>query len=136
MDFQKIMDDFNANNKKSKEWRAMSPNNLIETLEWLKWDMIVKFSDDTNPYEFQSYRGSYCELALARGDPAITVESFIKTLKKVDGAVYEWCKWWDFEMTWDDIIHIADYGDCSDTYIKAVELKENQVILVLIELDL
>ena len=138
MDMQKWMDDYNTNSKRQLEGKAMSPNSLLEALKDVSENNYVVFWNCAKPGEFQSYRGSYCELALSMEEwtEKLLVKDFRESLRNVDWSVYEWYKWGDFKMTGDDTIHVANYWETSDLYIEGVALDDGATILNLIELDI
>jgi len=86
------------------------------------WDDVTEYT--YYPGSFHSYRGSYSSLAInsAMESEITTVEDFIKELEEIDWKVFEWYKWWEFQMSKDNEIYFSEYGTAS--WLKFTWIKE------------
>jgi len=117
MDFQKIINDMNSEWRENVKWNWFSVNQLLEKLKVYNDDMIIEIWDKY-PWYFHSYRWSYCELALTLSDKEKTLGEFRKECMEVDWKTYTWWKWWDYTMSWNDVIHIVEQEwTTSDWYL-------------------
>lgn len=106
MDMQKIINDMSARWREEVKENGLSINQLLKKLEWFNDDAIIKIWE-WYPWYFHSYRWSYCELALTVSDKEKTLKEFRKECEEVNWKTFEWWKWGDFTMSWDDVIHIV-----------------------------
>lgn len=68
-----------------------------------------------------SYRGYYERLALSfDGHGGETVETLLKLCLAADGATFEGYKGGRYKMSRDSLLHVASYGDTSETRIIGV----------------
>lgn len=117
----------------------MTINGLIRELNRAKPDFRVYFSFcNCVPTKIQSWRGIY-------DDPAIgwqpsgysghveeypTVSSLISELEKAkDGRLYEGWKGGDYSYNGDEILHVDNPGDYTNTEITHIEIKDFEVII-------
>lgn len=87
--------------------------------------------EDAMPTHFDSWRGSYEELALSfkfEGD-AQTVEDLLQKCREAVGAIYTGYKGGDFTMGRNTPVWVANYGNSGNTGIVDVFQTEYMVIL-------
>lgn len=138
---QTIINLSNENARLRKRWtKAYSVIQLIQDLMSqyrFKPHDHVEFSTGRVPGDFMSYRWSYCELALDTSDTPKCLGDFLSQLEAVDWTVYHGYKGWDFKMSSKDVIHVAEYGCCSDDYITGISFREsdNTIILNLSQIE-
>ncbi len=133
---QTIINLSNENARLRKRWtKAYSVADLIQCFEWIKWQYSrtdhVELSTGRVPWDFMSYRGSYCELALNTSDTPKCLGDFLTQLKAVDWTVYQGYKGWDFKMSSKDVIHVAEYGCCSDDYITGIRFRQEDSTIII-----
>lgn len=74
----------------------------------------VLFNEQYHPVGLDSWRGSYCELALeyeATGEP-LTVAVLLKKLRDAIGATFSGYKGGEFRMGKTTPVWVANYGEC------------------------
>jgi hypothetical protein len=157
MDMQAFIDAFIENSKRVSA-REYSLGKLIKDLKNLDSDLIVKIDDgnfpmksnigyaedgDKKPKElgfqydkktesvFDSWRGSYCELAMQFSDDNqnITVKELLEDAEFINGKYLCGYKGGDFLMDLQTPIHIANYGSCGELKLIGVEIKEGFAVL-------
>ena len=86
---------------------------LIKDLEKYKGTFKeVEFDDGTIPTEFDSWRGSYCELALGYKEKGIMHNTDLyRQAYNANGSIFVGYKGGEFEMDLDIPIHQANYGE-------------------------
>jgi hypothetical protein len=156
MDIQAFIDALNQNSKQVSA-REYSLGKLIEDLKSLDFGLIVKIDDGNFPMRsntgyaedsdekdeygfeydkttesvFDSWRGSYCELAMQfSGDNQnITVGELVKMAEFVNGKYFRGYKGGDFLMDLQTPIHIANYGCLGELKLIGVEINEGFAVL-------
>lgn len=160
MDMQAFINDLNENSKRVSA-REYSLKKLIKDLKNLDSDLIVKIDDgnfpmksnigyaeegDKKPKEldfrffqydkktesvFESWRGSYCELAMqfSEDNQNITVKELLEDAEFINGKYLCGYKGGDFLMDLQTPIHIANYGSCGELKLIGVEIKEGFAVL-------
>jgi hypothetical protein len=111
MNLQGIVD---AMNKSSKESSAKEYNLgiFIKELKELDKEKEIILEEGVYPECLDSWRGSYCELALEYGDKKISVGELLDKAKKALDSTMTGYKGGDFVMDEKTPIHIANYGEC------------------------
>ena len=102
--------------------------------------MEVEFDDGSIPTEFDSWRGSYCELALGYKKNGIChAHSLYVKAFNTNGSIFEGYKGGDFIMDLDTPIHQANYGetgvedeDDNYNYKKIIGVKEEGKKLIIL----
>lgn len=109
---QEFIDSLNQISKveSGKEYNLGS---FINDLKKYKEEFLeVEFDDGSIPDDFESWRGSYCELALSYKTEGIC---YISTLYRksfnANGSMYYGYKGGEFTMDLDTPIHQANYGE-------------------------
>lgn len=115
MDLQKLIDNMNEM-QKIESGKEYNLGDLIKDLEKYKdYDyglMEVVFDDGSIPAEFDSWRGSYCELALGyKKDGICHAHSLYVKAFNTNGSIFEGYKGGEFIMDLDTPIHQANYGE-------------------------
>ncbi len=121
MDIQEFINFMNNQNRitSGKEYNL---GNLIEDLKKYKDEFLqVEFDDGSIPKDFESWRGSYCELALGYSDngECYSSELFRKAFN-TNGSMYEGYKGGEFIMDLDTPIHQANYGESGEKINKEI----------------
>lgn len=140
MDLQEILN--NAVQAKRADEMKNSPQFvLIELIEQLgkitdkALPVCLDFNDENKekmyPTRLDSWRGSYCELALnyATKDKAPTVKELLDILKSGIGATFTGYKGGDFTMGKLTPVWVANYGDADNVIIVRIEEKDGLVTL-------
>lgn len=118
--------------------KPMNLGDLIDKLEAvIDKDIPIFFQfGHIAPGYFLSYRGSYEELALwVKERGAVSCEDFLSECKSTLGDTFEGYKGGEFLMTRETPIHIADYGEATNTVLLDVINKEYWVELVTGEIE-
>ena len=136
MDIQTIFD--NALMAARKESLANSPQLTLGELI-LKLDALgdkskeVSFAfESARPTGFDSWRGSYCELAIGFDfeSKRQTVEEFLSKCREVVGKTYQGYKGGNYTMSRQTPVWVANYGKSGSTGVIDVLETSYQVILV------
>lgn len=115
MDLQKLIDNMNEM-QKIESGKEYNLGDFIKELEKYKdYDyglMEVVFDDGSIPTEFDSWRGSYCELALGykKNGMCYVHDLYVKAFN-ANGSIFEGYKGGDFVMDLETPIHQANYGE-------------------------
>lgn len=141
MNLQSFIDRMNEESKiiSGKEYNL---GNLIEDLKKYKDDFLeIEFDNGTIPTDFDSWRGSYCELALGYKFEGIchTTDIFRKAFN-ANGSIFVGYKGGEFIMDLDTPIHQANYGECA-VYTKkeqdqgqkkiiGIKKEDNKIIII------
>lgn len=128
MDIQELINNMN-NQQRIKSGKEYNLGNLIEDFKKYKDDfMQVEFDDGSIPEEFDSWRGSYCELALGHSDEGeCYINELFRKAFNANGSIYEGYKGGKFVMDLDTPIHQANYGECG-VFLKNGDYKEKKII--------
>lgn len=130
MDIQSFI---NMMNEKSKieSGKEYNLGNLIEDLKPYKNDFLkVEFDDGSIPDDFDSWRGSYCELALGyTNNGEIDSATLSRKAYNANGAMYEGYKGGEFTMDLNTPIHQDNYGEYGNRKIIGIEKKDNKLII-------
>jgi hypothetical protein len=143
MDWQEIIDNAvemqRANDMKTSE--QLTLGELILKLEHIEdKSKPVIFDEQYHPTNLDSWRGSYCELALeyAQTGKKLSVEKLLKKLKDAIGTTFYGYKGGDFLMGKTTPIWIANYGESSgfthngDIWTQAVvNVSQNEQTVIL-----
>ena len=139
MDIQKIIDDINEK-MKIESGKEYNLGNLIDDLEKYK-DSIkhIEFDDGSIPTDFDSWRGSYSELALGYKENGneFAVSIWRKAYDS-NGNIFEGYKGGEFEMDRNTPIHQANYGCCGtdEGDRKIIGIKEDgEKVIILTRLE-
>lgn len=116
---------------------------LIKDLEQYKDEcLLVEFDDGSVPTDFNSWRGSYCELALEyerKKDSQCYVMDLYRKAFNTNGSMFYGYKGGEFIMDLDTPIHQANYGEISVEYEngdyiskKVIGIKEedNKIVII------
>ena len=111
MDMQDLINRMNEL-EKVKSGKEYNLGNLIDDLEEYKNEFLeVKFEDGSIPTEFDSWRGSYCELALGYEEKGTCHSpSLYRKAYNANNSIFEGYKGGDFTMDRNTPIHQANYG--------------------------
>ena len=92
--------------------------NLINDLEQYKGEFLeVEFDDGSIPTNFDSWRGSYCELALNYEKEGVChIPTLYRNSFNANGSIFVGYKGGDFIMDLDTPIHQANYGEVGVKY--------------------
>lgn len=86
------------------------------------------------PTDLDSWRGSYCELALGYTEEgawdAVKADVFLQSLKDAIGKTYQGYKGGDFEMSETTPIWVDNYGMASSTAIVGVKDEGYKIVLL------
>ena len=102
--------------------------------------LIVEFDDGSIPTNFDSWRGSYCELALNyKKEGKCHIDTLYRNAFNANGSMFVGYKGGDFVMDLDTPIHQANYGECGVKYDNGDYIekkiigikKENNKIIIL-----
>lgn len=109
---QEFIDNLNQISKieSGKEYNL---GNFINDLKKYKEEFLeVEFDDGSIPDDFESWRGSYCELALSYKSEGIChVPTLYRKAFNSNGSMYEGYKGGEFIMDLDTPIHQANYSE-------------------------
>ena len=112
MDIQNFIKDMNKQiaRESGKEYNL---GDFIKDLEKYKDKLKeVKFDDGSIPTEFDSWRGSYCELALGyKENEKMYNTDLYRQAYNANGSIFVGYKGGDFEMDLETPIHQANYGE-------------------------
>jgi hypothetical protein len=114
MDMQSIVNMINENAKK-ESGKEYNLGMLINDLEKYNNEFLeVEFDDGSIPSDFDSWRGSYCELALGYEEKGICHNhTLYRKAYNANGSMYEGYKGGEFIMDLDTPMHQANYGEDS-----------------------
>lgn len=134
MDFQTIIT--NAVKVQREEELKTSPQltlgEMIIKLETIKNKKLpIVFNSKYYPTGIDSWRGSYCELALEyNADKKLLVDGFLKLLKGTIGKTLTGYKGGDFLMGKITPVWVANHGESlgfnNDEYIGVIDIEENK----------
>lgn len=144
MDIQNFVN-FMNNQAKIESGREYNLGNFIEDLRKYKNEfLLVEFDDGSIPTEFDSWRGSYCELSLGytKKEQCYSSDLFRKAFN-ANGSIFEGYKGGEFLMDLTTPIHQANYGECGVTnenddynHKKIIGVKEeNNKIIIITRID-
>lgn len=112
MNLQQLINDINEQNKieSGKEYNL---GDFIKDLEKYKNEFLeVEFDNGFIPTEFDSWRGSYCELALGyKKEGIIHNTGLYRKAFNANNSIFEGYKGGEFLMDLDTPIHQANYGE-------------------------
>ena len=138
-DIQKMIDEMNEKQRieSGKEYNlGMFINDLKKYKDDYKINS-VEFEDGTKPVEFDSWRGSYCELSLTfTSDESYRIFPMTMYQKafNANGSMFFGYKGGEFVMDLDTPIHKANYGECGYEKIIGVK-KENDKLIICVRND-
>ena len=140
MNIQVFVNDFN-NRMKIESGKEYNLGMLIKDLEQYKDEFLVaEFDDGSIPTNFDSWRGSYCELALNyKKEGKCHIDTLYRNAFNANGSMFVGYKGGDFVMDLDTPIHQANYGECGVKYDNGDYIekkiigikKENNKIIIL-----
>ena len=81
------------------------------------------------PWKFISYRGDYNQLALTEGSEEITVKDFLDKLKNVIWKTFTWYKGWEFTMSNNTSIYLANSWEVSWIILRRVDILDFAIVL-------
>jgi len=139
MDIQEFINNMN-NQSKILSGKEYNLGNFIEDLKEYKDEFLqVEFDDGSIPKNFDSWRGSYCELALNYSKEGFClINELFRKAFNANGSMYEGYKGGEFIMDLDTPIHQANYGEggVTDEYgnynykkIIGIQKKDNKIII-------
>ena len=144
MDMQEWVNNLN-NKMKIESGKEYNLGMFIKDLEQYKDEFLkVEFDDGSIPTEFDSWRGSYCELALGYEKEGMChVPTLYRSAFNANGSIFVGYKGGDFVMDLDTPIHQANYGESSVSYDngdyiskKIVGVKrENDKLIIITRVD-
>lgn len=111
MDLQKVVDAMNNSNKLNSA-REYNLGIFIKELKELDQKKEIILEEGVYPEYLDSWRGSYCELALRYGEDKITIKELLNKAKKVLNKTLTGYKGGDFIMDEKTPIHIANCSEC------------------------
>ena len=139
MDLQKMVDEMNERFKieSGKEYNL---GNFINDLYVFKDELLnVEFDDGNIPKEFDSWRGSYCELSLTYDTKgSMDVNTLYKLAYNSNGSIFTGYKGGEFTMDLKTPIHQANYGEVGieigDEYLykKIIGIKKDKDKIIII----
>ena len=114
---------------------------LIKDLKQYKDEFLeVEFDDGSIPTGFDSWRGSYCELALNYQKEGVCyISSLYREAFNANGSIFVGYKGGDFIMDLDTPIHQANYGETSVKYengdyiekkVIGIKKEDNKIIII------
>lgn len=111
--------------------RPLRLSELIKKLEAFDPDAPVRFSFcNLTPTEFQSWRGSYAQLALGFSDGLCNVSHLLTHAKDIIGEQLYGYKGGAYRMTEDTPIWVDNWGRFSETALVDLELRQSTVFLI------
>lgn len=129
-----MQDWVNAMNENMKIQSGLEYNlgKLIDDLEPYKDEWLeMEFEDGTVPQEFDSWRGSYCELMLTYTDKgSMNSYDFYRKAFNTNGSMFEGYKGGDFIMDLSCPIHKDFYGGASGDKVIGIEKRGNKLIIL------
>jgi len=138
-DLQEYIKLMNEKDRLETRDKGLSPKEILDFLNYKKVpeNYIILFENWNYPDYFHSYRWSYCELALGQqNEKEKTIKEFKKELEKVNWAVYEGWKGWDYKMSWHDAIHLVpEEWNTSNEFLENIKIEDNKVILTIKEVE-
>lgn len=117
MDLQDFVNDFN-NKMKIESGKEYNLGMLIKELKKYKDEILeVEFDDGNIPTDFDSWRGSYCELALGYKKEGIChIQTLYRNSFNANGSMFVGYKGGEYVMDLETPIHQANYGETSVKY--------------------
>ena len=131
MSLQDLIDEMNEK-EKIESGKEYNLGMLIKDLEPYKEEFLdVEFEDGTVPTEFDSWRGSYCELMLSYSDKGnISSCDFYRKAFNTNGSMFTGYKGGDFIMDLATPIHKDFYGGASGDKIIGIEERNGKLIIL------
>lgn len=131
MSLQDLVDELNEK-MKIESGKEYNLGMLIKDLEPYKDDFLdVEFEDGTVPTEFDSWRGSYCELMLGyRDKDGMSSYDFYRKAFNANGSMFTGYKGGDFIMDLQTPIHKDFYGGASGEKIIGIEKRDDTLIIL------
>ena len=106
----------------------MTLGGLIDALKLAPPDAPCVFEDGTSPYNPDSYRGKYEQLAFGSSPPA-TVKEVLRQADKAVGETFSGYKGGDYRMTRGTLINRAEYG-CAGEQIVGIETRNGSITIL------
>ena len=105
---------------------------LIKDLEPYKEEFLdVEFEDGSKPVEFDSWRGSYCELMLTYSNKSkMDSYDFYRLAFNTNGSMFTGYKGGDFIMDLNCPIHQDKYGGASGDKVIGIEKRGNKLVIL------
>lgn len=131
MNIQDFVDNLNEQ-MKIKSGSEYNLGDLIDDLEPYKEDFLqVEFEDGSKPVDFDSWRGSYCELMLTYSqEGSMDSYSFYRKAFNTNGSMFTGYKGGDFIMDRLTPIHKDCYGGASGDKVIGIEKRGNKLIIL------
>lgn len=131
MSLQDLIDEMNEK-AKIESGKEYNLGMLIKDLEPYKEKALdVEFEDGTVPTDFDSWRGSYCELMLDYSDKGrMSSYKFYRKAFNTNGSMFTGYKGGDFIMDLATPIHKDCYGGASGEKIIGIEKRDNKLIIL------
>lgn len=137
---QEFIDELNEN-LKIQSGKEYNLGMLIKDLKQYKDEFLeVEFDDGSIPTGFDSWRGSYCELALNYQKEGVCyISSLYREAFNANGSIFVGYKGGDFIMDLDTPIHQANYGETSVKYengdyiekkVIGIKKEDNKIIII------
>ena len=137
---QEFIDELNEN-LKIQSGKEYNLGMLIKDLKQYKDEFLeVEFDDGSIPTGFDSWRGSYCELALNyQKEGVCDISSLYREAFNANGSIFVGYKGGDFIMDLDTPIHQANYGETSVKYengdyiekkVIGIKKEDNKIIII------
>ena len=111
---------------------TMTIGEVINVLKLAKWDMPVRFAFcGLSPTKVDSWCGIYNEASIGFDESsAVTVKGMLHDLEGVvGGKLFSGYRGGQYQYTIDTPLHVDNYGRCTDTIIKSVEIKKYAVYI-------
>ena len=131
MSLQDLVDELNEK-MKIESGKEYNLGMLIKDLEPYKEEFLdVEFEDGTIPTEFDSWRGSYCELMLGyQKNGNMSSYSFYRKAFNTNGSMFTGYKGGNFIMDLATPIHKDYYGGASGDKIIGIEERNGKLIIL------
>ena len=137
---EEFIDELNEN-LKIQSGKEYNLGMLIKDLKQYKDEFLeVEFDDGSIPTGFDSWRGSYCELALNYQKEGVCyISSLYREAFNANGSIFVGYKGGDFIMDLDTPIHQANYGETSVKYengdyiekkVIGIKKEDNKIIII------
>lgn len=121
MDIQRMLDGVDEVMAQIRAQYHLTLGELIDVLEALPADTLVRYNDGRSPYTFSSYRGHYRDLALQDAN-GITAGTLLVEARRADGQMFIGYKGGEFTMTRDTPLWRSEYGEASGVAIIGAEM--------------
>ena len=108
---------------------------LITTLRLCPGDCIVSFDHGNHPFNPDSYRGYYSDLALESSINKITATELLEILEEANGKIYKGYKGGDYTMTDDTPLWNSKYGCTGAAIVNVKNDGFDKLILVTKQID-